>query len=101
MRNQRPLYGLGSRGDAEAVRQRNPREWDHGNLWAETSLLRRFVRRGDVVPIGRDGGSNILFMDLGGDGSPVYRYIAATQEAYKVADSFEGLVDTLDRTLLG
>jgi hypothetical protein len=94
------LYGLGSRSDAEAARLRNPREWDYGNLWAETPLLRRFVP-GNVVPIGRDGGSNILFMDLRGDGSPVHRYIAATQDVYKVASSFDSLVDMLDSPLLG
>jgi hypothetical protein len=94
------VFGLGSRGDARAVREQNRAEWDYGNLWAETPLLRERVP-GPVVPIGRDGGDNTLYLDLRRTPAPVWRLVVATRHRYEIARSFDRFVDMLHTDLLG
>ena len=94
------LFGMGSKEAANQYKQQNPQAWDYGNLWAELPVVSKLVGH-TVVPIGCDGGGNYLFIETTESTPSVNRLIMSTRNIYRIASSFEALIEMLDTELLG
>ena len=92
------LFGLGSRKRDDLARGKS--SWDQLNLWGEVRVFRRALGE-QCLPIAKDGGGNLIYLDLTTDPASVWRYVVSEQERYRLAPSFEAFLDMLSTELLG